>query len=329
MVRFCDYVREWLYGVEGYYMKAPAIGKRGDFYTSVSVTPFFGGAIANFIIRQIESARLSENAIVIEFGAHDGRLIADVIQFIHTLEPRLLNTLKFAIIEPIAALREKQKRYLSASFGEAIDPLIVPSIKHIEAKTAFIYANELFDAFAFDLIDGEKIAFVGNGVIEWKEADRQTIEKARELGIIRGELFCGYEEFASALKRRFEKIAFMTFDYGEIAPRNDFSARIYAKHKVLPLFELKTLSPYFAQADLSADAPFWHIKQAFLGAGFANAEIKTQNTALLEMGLTDLLNLYQEKAGFETYIKEVGRIRALLDPAQLGEKFKRLLALLD
>ena len=107
MIRFSDYAREWLYGENGYYATPKAIGRAGDFYTSVSVTPFFGGAIADYITRQIAAGELSSEAAIVEFGAHDGRLIADVIQFIYTLEPSLIKSLKFAIVEPIAALRAR------------------------------------------------------------------------------------------------------------------------------------------------------------------------------------------------------------------------------
>ncbi|MDR2638537.1 MAG: SAM-dependent methyltransferase [Helicobacteraceae bacterium] len=326
MVRFSDYAREWLYGENGYYGSYKSIGKRGDFYTSVSVTPFFGGAIAKHIISRVAAGKLREDSAIVEIGAHGARLIADAIQFIHTLEPRLIGSLKFAIVEPIAALRLVQSEYLKASFGDAISVTIAPSIEPIAAASAFVYANELLDAFAFDLIDGDKVAFVQNDRVVWRDGDDRTLERARALEIERGELFCGYEAFAASLKANFESCEFLTFDYGELTPRNDFSARIYKEHETIPLFAAESLAPYFAQCDLSADAPFWHIKKAFEDAGFESAEIKNQNSALLEMGLIDLLEMYQEKAGFAAYQKEIGRIRALLDPAQLGERFKRFVA---
>ncbi|MDR1451596.1 MAG: SAM-dependent methyltransferase [Helicobacteraceae bacterium] len=325
-MRFSDYAREWLYGENGYYRSYKTIGQSGDFYTSVSLTPFFGGAIASHIVRMARSGTLAENAVACEFGAHDGRLIADAIQFIYTLEPSLIKSLKFAIVEPIAELRRIQSEYLTASFGDAIDLLIAPSIDQIKAKSAFVYANELFDAFSFELIDGGKMAFVEDGRIVWRAADNETTKRANALGVERGELFLGYETFARALVNSFEKCEFLAFDYGIDAPRNDFSARIYAAHKSVPIFETATLEPFFAKSDLTADAPFWHIRRAFLDAGFTSAEIKNQNDALLEMGLADLLELYQEKAGFNAYQKEIGRVRALLDPAQLGERFKRFAA---
>ncbi|MDR2152177.1 MAG: SAM-dependent methyltransferase, partial [Helicobacteraceae bacterium] len=324
MRRFSDYANEWLYGEDGYYATLKAIGMRGDFYTAVSLTPFFGGAIANHITRLIKRGALSRDAAIVEFGAHNARLIADAIQFIYTLEPSLLKSLTFAIVEPIEALRVKQREYLSASFGEAANIVIAPSIDRLRAKSAFVYANELFDAFVFELIDGEKMAFVEDGRVVWREASEDVINRARSLGIKRGELFLGYEAFAAALKNSFDRCEFLAFDYGDLLPRGDFSARIYDRHQTLPLFEPASLKPYFKRADLTADAPFWHIKKAFLDAGFENVEIANQNTALLEMGLDELLAIYQEKAGFEAYKKEIGRARTLIDPAVMGERFKRL-----
>ncbi|GHV01388.1 SAM-dependent methyltransferase [Campylobacterota bacterium] len=317
-MRFSDYAHDWLYGENGYYAKTPPIGKRGDFYTSVSASPFFGGAIANHIVRQIAAGELDEDALICEFGAHGGELTADVAQFIHTIAPKLFASLRFAIVEPIAALRERQERYLQEGFGNAIALAIVPKIDDLSAKSSFVFANELFDSFAFDIIDRGKIAFVENGAIVWRE------EAGLEASF-RGERFLGYESFAKRLRSRFERCEFMTFDYGTKEARGDFSARIYKDHQVFALFELPTLAPFFQNSDLTADVNFGALIEAFRGAGFETATLKNQNSALIEMGIAELLKLYEEKAGFEAYRREVGRVRTLLDPATLGERFKMLL----
>ena len=44
-IPFNQYFSNWLYGDNGYYSKYKNIGKNGDFYTSVSSSKFFGGAI--------------------------------------------------------------------------------------------------------------------------------------------------------------------------------------------------------------------------------------------------------------------------------------------
>ena len=113
MQLFSEYFDEWLYGDDGYYSNYKAIGKDGDFFTAVSASKLFGGSIAKRIIDTIESGFVPMNTTIVEIGAHHGYLIADIIQFIYTLKPELLQTLTFAIVERYENLREKQKSTFS------------------------------------------------------------------------------------------------------------------------------------------------------------------------------------------------------------------------
>ena len=322
MIPFSQYAQAWLYGPQGYYTQAPQVGMQGDFVTSVSVSPYFGGTIANHLIRQIYAGHLSQETTVCEIGAHRGHLLADMVQFIYTLAPNLLETLKFVTVEPIESLREAQRRYFENAFGDAVALRQVESLGGLRAEEGFVVANELFDAFTFELINGEEMAFVQDHALVWGPVDRDVLAKAKARGIHRGELFLEYETFAAGLARSFARCEVVTFDYGQPEHRNDFSARIYQTHKTWPLFEPESLEAFFQKADLTADVPFGHLNAAFEAAGFQSDPIKTQNSALLEMGLTELLELLQQKAGFAAYRQEVGRVRALLDPAMLGERFK-------
>ena len=101
---FSDYMENWLYGDEGYYATYKVIGKSGDFYTAVSTSKFFGGTIAKHIISLIDEGFLPEDTTICEIGAHHGYFLADMIEFIHTLRPELLQSLKFVIIERFEAL---------------------------------------------------------------------------------------------------------------------------------------------------------------------------------------------------------------------------------
>ena len=120
MVRFNEYMHEWLYAKEGYYATHKAIGKEGDFYTAVSSSMFFGGSIAKKFINSIEEGFLSQNCAVVEVGAHKGYLLADIVQFIYTLKPELLKTLEFIIVEPFEQNQKAQLAYFQESFGDAV-----------------------------------------------------------------------------------------------------------------------------------------------------------------------------------------------------------------
>jgi SAM-dependent MidA family methyltransferase len=113
-------MHEWLYSKDGYYAAMPDIGKKGDFATSVTASMFFGGTIAKRLISVIKSGFLSEKCAVVEIGAHHGYLLADMVQFIYTLNPKLLDTLTFVIIEPQEKIKAAQKRYLKESFGDIV-----------------------------------------------------------------------------------------------------------------------------------------------------------------------------------------------------------------
>ena len=152
MKRFNEYFNDWLYGQNGYYANYKQIGKQGDFYTSVSTSSFFGGTIAKKIIKTIEDGFLPKNTTILEIGAHHGYLLADVIQFIYTLKPKLLETLNFAIVERFENLQEQQKNYLNESFGDAIKLTHYNDINEVKLDNAFILANEIFDAFDCDLV---------------------------------------------------------------------------------------------------------------------------------------------------------------------------------
>jgi SAM-dependent MidA family methyltransferase len=121
MIKFNDYFNDWLYGQNSYYSNYKQIGKDGDFFTSVSTSSFFGGAIAKKIVSSIEEGFLPSNTTILEIGAHHGYLLADIIQFIYTLKPQLLETLNFAIVERFPNLQEQQKKYINDSFGDIIN----------------------------------------------------------------------------------------------------------------------------------------------------------------------------------------------------------------
>ena len=100
----------------------------------------------------IEEGFLEKNSSIIEIGAHQGYLLADIIQFIFTLQSDLIDTLTFIIIEKHEELRKKQKEYFFQCFGNDINLIHYNDISEIEEESSFIVANEIYDAFACDLV---------------------------------------------------------------------------------------------------------------------------------------------------------------------------------
>ncbi len=322
-MNFSSYMNEWLYGNDGYYAKYREIGKEGDFYTAVSSSQFFGGSIAKEIINLIEKGKFSEHVTICEIGAHKGYLISDVIQFIYTLKPELLETLSFVVIERFERLQEEQKNYFKTAFGDTIQIGILSSLSQFQSEETIFIANELFDAFPCELYYKGKIAVVSNHNIEFVKRDSYIDEVAKRYGKERGEIATGYYQFAKEMAESSKKFQFITFDYGDKEPRLDFSIRIYYKHKVYPLFEEGLdIASLFKKSDITYDVDFQFLEDEFRRAGIEMVEYKTQMRALVDFGLIELLELLHSKVSEKVYLSELNRVKILIDPAFMGERFK-------
>ncbi len=318
-------MNEWLYGDDGYYGTYRPIGKKGDFYTAVSTSKFFGGTIAKHIIARIDEGFLVPDSLICEIGAHHGYLLADIIEFLHTLRPELLQTLRFGIIERFDALQDQQRRYFSDSFGDAVKLEHYHDVSEITASCAFFIANEIFDAFECELFYKGKIGRVIEGKIVFDLGSAEINEHALNYKKDRGEIAVGYESFAKSMAQNIPKFEFMSFDYGELDARSDFSIRIYQEHQVIPLFdESLVLDTVFGKTDITYDVNFSHVKDAFEAVGIKCVGFSTQLVALVEMGILDLLSILKENASDEIYTQELEKVKILITPSLMGERFKMI-----
>ncbi len=336
--QFSLFISEWLYGESGYYSRFKKIGKEGDFYTAVSTTPFFGGAIAKRVLSVIESGFLSKNCTIVEVGAHQGYLLADIVQFIYALSPNLLKTIRFAVIEPQEEILKEQKRYLKNSFGDDVNFSFFKSFEEVELKEAFIVANEIFDAFPCEVIKDESMLFVEDFDFNFYKQTKEVEKLSKRYGIKRGEVAIGYEKFAKKLANKIEKFEFLAFDYGELEHRGEYSLRVYDAHKVYPFFsltkfaedkELKksgvSIDKLYKRSDITYDVFFTHLIDAFKNAGVKKESYKTQMSALVEFGIIDLLEILKEMKGERAYLNELNRVKILIDPTFMGERFKSVI----
>jgi len=130
----------------GYYARrVQDIGARGDFATSATLSPLLGKAIALWLLE--ERAARPEIRHVIEIGAGNGMLMQTVRQQLGWWQRRRF---QWHIVETSASLREQQQQRLGASVSWHED------LKRAFAACggrAFIYHNELLDAFPVRLLE--------------------------------------------------------------------------------------------------------------------------------------------------------------------------------
>ncbi len=358
-MKFSDFFEGWLN--ESYYANAAKIGKSGDFYTAVSVGSFFGICIAREILRLsadfgakqelsldaaaspiasrqnfaaacelnldavlAEKSQNNAKIAIVEIGSHDGRLLCDIVQAIFTLGgAAALDKFSFAIIEPHERLRELQRASFAESFGGEIALKHFASAREAKFKDAIFVANELFDAFKCEAVDGENMLFIESGAAKFapiKESEILTL--ARRFGISRGEIPIGCFRFAREICASAQRFYFIAFDYGQMGSSGDFSLRIYRNHEVFSFFEVQNLSDFYGKSDLTYDVNFEILRAAFEDAGAVTADFKRQIAALIDFGAVQLLELFMQKSGEKGYLNALLQFNHLR--AEFGEKFKMI-----
>lgn len=323
MIPFSQYFSSWLYGEGGYYTDPGHIGKAGDFYTAVSASRFFGGAIANKIYRMIREGKLGRDCSVVEIGAERSYLMADIIQFLYTLDSALLESLSFTIVEPLPQMRQVQEKYLQESFGDAVNFQHVAKLSDLPDEEAFIIGNEVLDALPCELIHQGKMAYVNDeNKIIFTEANPKVLEMAERYGITKGEVPTGLPELMEQLSH-LRRVEVMWFDYGEKLPAGEFTVRIYRKHEVFPLFEEGLeLDQLYQKSDLTYDVCFQAVEAVMQERGFKLEAFSSQAKAMVEFGIIELLELLKQNSDERTFMQESNKLRTLLDPSLMGERFK-------
>jgi SAM-dependent MidA family methyltransferase len=158
---FADFMQEALYAPDLGYYTSPrrSIGRSGDFFTNVSVGPLFGRLLALQIADIHQTLGTPNPFLLLEQGAHNGRLITDVLTTLQHESPETLSALQPTIIEPDPHRQTWQI--------ETLGPLaprcrwIPEPIPNATLQDGVFFSNELPDSFPVHRIRFE------NG--EWKE----------------------------------------------------------------------------------------------------------------------------------------------------------------
>jgi SAM-dependent MidA family methyltransferase len=134
----------------GYYSSGRcAIGRKGDYFTNVSVGPLFGQLMVVQFVEIWEELGKIKDFVIVEQGAHDGQFARDVLQSARSCAPEFFEALDYRIIEPFPILRERQSQMLEP-FRNKIEWR-----NSLEPFTGLHFSNELLDALPVRLISGD------------------------------------------------------------------------------------------------------------------------------------------------------------------------------
>ena len=112
-VSFAWFMQQALYHPEhGYYSSGRcAIGRKGDYFTNVSVGPLFGQLLALQFIEIWERLGKMNHFVIVEQGANDGQFARDALGFVQNRLPEFFDALRYRILEPFPILEEHQRRF--------------------------------------------------------------------------------------------------------------------------------------------------------------------------------------------------------------------------
>jgi SAM-dependent MidA family methyltransferase len=170
-ISFARFMELALYCPEtGYYeTEKNKIGRGGDFITSVSVGNLFGELLAFQFSEWLEELRIQNLKLktqnsklrIVEAGAHDGKLAADILNWLEKNRPQLFSQIDYCILEPSARRQEWQKQMLKKFAGKVFWFADFENLKPETQKlkpSGIIFSNELLDAFP---IPGKNLVRMG------------------------------------------------------------------------------------------------------------------------------------------------------------------------
>nr|WP_246625079.1 SAM-dependent methyltransferase [Fictibacillus nanhaiensis] len=146
------------------------IGKKGDFYTSSSVSDIFGGVWADVFVQTILEHRL--DPIIVEFGGGNGQFAKHVISAWEEKKEKL--PLTYVVVEKSPYHRKLLQDELN---GTAV--MILPSMEELK-KTfpsfkGIIFANEVLDAFPVRLFQKRAKSWFEKVVMEGRDGEKQNL----------------------------------------------------------------------------------------------------------------------------------------------------------
>jgi SAM-dependent MidA family methyltransferase len=217
---FAWFMEQVLYHPEyGYYSSGRcAIGRKGDYFTNVSVGPLFGQMMLAQFAEIWEQLGKIDNFVIVEQGAHDGQFARDVLQASQEHAREFFEAMHYRIIEPFPILRERQSHRLEP-FRNKIEWR-----NSLEPFTGIHFSNELLDAMPVRLISGglEKLVDLQNDEFVF-------IERSLSSTAFNQAALDWVDSVAANLRRGYV----IAIDYGHLGNEFQGGVQVRAQHRHL------------------------------------------------------------------------------------------------
>ena len=325
----------------GYYSAgARKFGPGGDFTTAPERSPLFSACVADALTPVLQ--QLGPDAVFMEIGGGSGA-------FAETCLAKLLANdalpARYAILEPSADLRERQRERLQAR----LPPLLFELVEWLDGPiqepwSGVLFANEVIDALPtprFTIRDGEvfeeHVALDGEGrflrtdrpaepmlAAAVRHVERQLPEPFAEG--YRSEVLAQLPYWIQAVMGAMRDGAMLFVDYGYARgeyyqpQRRDGTLRAFRQHHVTDdVFAWPGLQ------DITASVDFTALAEAGTAAGFDFAGYCSQASFLIGNRLQENVALAEARAADDVARHALrSQVKHLTLPSEMGERFQAI-----
>ena len=324
----------------GYYSAgATKFGAAGDFVTAPELGPLFAECVAGALAPALRAG--GPEARFLEIGGGSGRFAADAIA--HLLELGAMPA-RYAILEPSADLRERQRSLLSQSLPAEV----FAKVEWLDGPmpdewNGVLFANEVLDALPtprFAVQGGEiyeEYVILDDGVFRRidRPADALLSAAVRHVeGQLdapfadghRAELLPQLPYWLQAVAGGLRTGAMLFVDYGY--PRREYydprrrdgTLRAFHRHRLV-----EDVFAHVGLQDITASVDFTALAEAGTGAGFDLAGYCSQASFLIGNGLEQRLSEHEARAPDEAARYALRQqAKALTIPGGMGERFQAM-----
>jgi SAM-dependent MidA family methyltransferase len=332
---FAWFMEQALYHPQhGYYGSGQCeIGRHGDYFTSVSVGPLFGTLMAGQFAEIWEKLARPDNFVIVEQGAHRGEFATDVLEALRAMHSDFFSVVRYRIVEPFPALRERQQGVLRP-FEQKVE--WAASLEEMDGFCGVHFSNELLDAMPVHLLiaagnEEERrwherlvertscgFTFVDRPVSDLRLLERLARIPPAPRGEYETEVNLAVLDWVETVARKLHRGLILAADYGLSRPeyyaakRRTGTLQCYADHRVLP-----SLLEQVGKSDLTTHVEWTSVAERAEEAGLRVAGFTDQHHFL-----TGLLSTHPELASAGA--EKSRALQTLIHPEFLGVKFQFL-----
>ena len=324
----------------GYYSAGSTkFGRAGDFVTAPELGSLFAECVVEALAPPLR--QLGADSSFLEIGGGSGAFAEAALRHLAALDAL---PARYAILEPSADLRERQRERLRSRLPEALNARVEWLDRPFDQPwQGVLFANEVIDALPTPrfvirggevMEEGVSVAADGGFAIVEVPADAlmgaavRHVERQRDEGAFpegyRSELLPQLPYWIQAVMGPMQAGAMLFIDYGY--PRREYYAATRDRGTLRAFHRHHVVDDVFARVglqDITASVDFTALAEAGTGAGFDFAGYCSQAMFLIGNGLEERLAAQEEAAATETARYALRRqVQQLTLPTAMGERFQ-------